>query len=175
MWKVQTVGWNGQGVVCGKPAPSRLWPPPVSIKDRWVGPCEQVLNIPITCWWYEPSKSSSLSSIEAWLKPTASLVGLGEKLGIDPRIGQPTCRGLCHGLFFLRVVGYSQKIAMHWPREIRMVWDHTRTERGMRVACWSGFPLQGVYRFESPRLSDMSTTCLWQSSRSNLMNLTCLM
>jgi hypothetical protein len=24
------------------------------------------------------------------------------------------------------------------------------------VACWSGFPLQGVYRFESPRLSDMS-------------------
>jgi hypothetical protein len=24
------------------------------------------------------------------------------------------------------------------------------------VACWSGFPLQGVDRFESPRLSDMS-------------------
>jgi hypothetical protein len=24
------------------------------------------------------------------------------------------------------------------------------------VACWSGFPLQGVHRFESLRLSDMS-------------------
>jgi hypothetical protein len=24
------------------------------------------------------------------------------------------------------------------------------------VACWSGFPLQGVHRFKSPRLSDMS-------------------
>jgi hypothetical protein len=24
------------------------------------------------------------------------------------------------------------------------------------MTCWSGFPLQGVYRFESPRLSDMS-------------------
>jgi hypothetical protein len=24
------------------------------------------------------------------------------------------------------------------------------------VSCWSGFPLQGVHRFESPRLSDMS-------------------
>jgi hypothetical protein len=24
------------------------------------------------------------------------------------------------------------------------------------VACWSGFPLQGVHRFESPQLSDMS-------------------
>jgi hypothetical protein len=24
------------------------------------------------------------------------------------------------------------------------------------VSCWSGFPLQGVHRFESPRLLDMS-------------------
>jgi hypothetical protein len=24
------------------------------------------------------------------------------------------------------------------------------------VSCWLGFPLQGVHRFESPRLSDMS-------------------
>jgi hypothetical protein len=37
-----------------------------------------------------------------------------------------------------------------------MVVNHTRTERGKRVSCWLGFPLQGVYRFESPRLSDMS-------------------
>jgi hypothetical protein len=36
------------------------------------------------------SKPSSLSLIEAWLKSTASLVGIGEKLGMDPRIGQPT-------------------------------------------------------------------------------------
>jgi hypothetical protein len=46
--------------------------------------------------------------------------------------------------------------------------SHTRTTRRKRtpgvcrleweayVACWSGFPLQGVHRFESPRLSDMS-------------------
>jgi hypothetical protein len=27
------------------------------------------------------------------------------------------------------------------------------------VSCWSGFPLQGVHRFESPRLSDLSN-CL---------------
>jgi hypothetical protein len=37
-----------------------------------------------------------------------------------------------------------------------MVKGHTLTERGMRVLCWSDFPLQSVYRFESPRLSDMS-------------------
>jgi hypothetical protein len=62
-------------------------------------------------------------------------------------------------------VGNLWKIAMRWPREIYMVWDHTRTERGMRVTCWSSFPLHGVHRFESSRLSDMSIACLWQSSR----------
>jgi hypothetical protein len=39
---------------------------------------------------------------------------------------------------------------------MHMVFEHTQTERGNHVACWSGFPLQGVHRFESPRLSDMS-------------------
>jgi hypothetical protein len=33
---------------------------------------------------YEPNKASSLSSTEAWLKPTASLATKGEKLGGDP-------------------------------------------------------------------------------------------
>jgi hypothetical protein len=30
------------------------------------------------------------------------------------------------------------------------------TERGMCVAYWSDFSLQGVHQFKSPRLSDMS-------------------
>jgi hypothetical protein len=37
-----------------------------------------------------------------------------------------------------------------------MVMSHTRTKRGKHVAYWSGFSLQGVHRFELPRLSDMS-------------------
>jgi hypothetical protein len=32
--------------------------------------------------------------------PTASLVGLGEKLGMEPWIGQSTCYGLCREPFF---------------------------------------------------------------------------
>jgi hypothetical protein len=129
----------------------------MSIKDWWVGPHEQVLNVSIACWWYGPSKPSSLSLIEAWLKPTSSLVGLGEKLGMDPWISRPAWGG-CVGSPFSREqsdqsksVGASWKVAICWPREIR-------------VAYWSGFPLQGVRRFVSPRLSDMSTACLWQSS-----------
>jgi hypothetical protein len=41
------------------------------------------------------------------------------------------------------------------PREICMVLDHTWTERGKYVVCWSSFPLQGVHQFEFVRLSDM--------------------
>jgi hypothetical protein len=37
-----------------------------------------------------------------------------------------------------------------------MVRNHTQIKRGGRMTCWSDFPLQGVHRFESPRLSDMS-------------------
>jgi hypothetical protein len=51
----------------------------------------------------------------------------------------------------------TKNIAICGPREIHMVLDqdHIRAERGKRVVCWSDFPLQGVHRFESLRLSDM--------------------
>jgi hypothetical protein len=83
-------------------------------------------------------------------------------MGTDPWIGQPTCCGLCQELFFSRAVTLSsavddsQRDAICGLREIHMVLDHTRTEHGNHVACWSGFPLQGIHRFKSPRLSDMS-------------------
>jgi hypothetical protein len=35
----------------------------------------------------------------------------------------------------------SWKVAMRWPHEIRMVWDHTRTKCGIRMTCWFRFPL----------------------------------
>jgi hypothetical protein len=53
--------------------------------------------VPVSKYWtyqshagvYGPSKPSSLSTIETWLNSTALLVGLGEKLGMDPWISQP--------------------------------------------------------------------------------------
>jgi hypothetical protein len=42
----------------------------------------------------------------------------------------------------------SRKVAINGPREIRMVKDHTRTEHGKCVTCWSGFLLQGGHQFE---------------------------
>jgi hypothetical protein len=42
--------------------------------------------------------------------PTASLVGSGEKLGTDPRIGQPACGGLCREPFFSGAVALLNSI-----------------------------------------------------------------
>jgi hypothetical protein len=56
----------------------------------------------------------------------------------------------------VKSVGNPQKVAIRGPREICMIENHMWTLRGKGVAYWSGFPLQVVYRFESPRPSDMS-------------------
>jgi hypothetical protein len=126
---------------------------------------------------YETSKPSSLPLTVVWISPLLLWLRVGGKLAGDPQIDQPTCWGCSQEPCFSGVVtlsnsvDISQKVVIREPREIRMVKDHTWTEHEKRVACWSDFSLQGVHRFESPRLLDMSITCLWQSSRSNLMSL----
>jgi hypothetical protein len=79
----------------------------VSVKDRWVGPREQVLNVPIACRRYGPDKPSSMSSIEGVFTPTTSIAILGEKLGTDLQIGQSVCYGLCRESFFSGAVTLS--------------------------------------------------------------------
>jgi hypothetical protein len=61
----------------------------VSVKDRGVGTHEQVLNVRITCRCYGPSKHSTRSSIGVWLKHTALMAVLGEKLRWIPWTTQP--------------------------------------------------------------------------------------
>jgi hypothetical protein len=56
-------------------------------------------------------------------------------------------------------IGVSQNFVIYGPREIRMVLDHTRTEREKCVPCWSG-SIQICWR-----LTKHVTACLWQSSR----------
>jgi hypothetical protein len=52
-------------------------------------------------------------------------------------------------------VGTSERLS--YADHVRcMVQDHTQIKHGRHMACCSGFPLQGVHRFESLRLSDMS-------------------
>jgi hypothetical protein len=123
-----------------------LYPPLVSVKDRWVGPCEQVLNVLIVCQRYGPGKPSSRSSIEDWLCPHCFYDCLGRETEYEPMDRSVGVLWIVSGALFLGAVTLlisietTLNVATRWPREIHMIWDHTRTEREMRVACWSGFP-----------------------------------
>jgi hypothetical protein len=79
----------------------------MSVKYQWVGPREQVLNIPIACWCYGAGKTSSLTSTESGFTLTGSMTASGEKLGMDAQIGQSSCNGLCLKPFFSGAVALS--------------------------------------------------------------------
>jgi hypothetical protein len=140
--------------------------PRVSVKNWWIGLYEQVLDILIVCWYMGPVIQCNCVTTSAKpLSPTPRL-SWGRKnevtqddgwasLFLDTRILLGVGADLA---------GTTWKVAMHWPREIRMVWDHTRTERGMHVVCWSGFPCQ-VYIDLNHRESRIWVTAyLWPSA-----------
>jgi hypothetical protein len=47
------LGRSGSGL--WKASTSKAVAPPMLVKDRWIGPREQILNVPIASWWYGPS------------------------------------------------------------------------------------------------------------------------
>jgi hypothetical protein len=89
------------------------------------------------------------------------MVGLGEKLGMNLWIGQPSSLPFFSGVVALSIaVDDGAKGCYMWTTcdtyglgsYVGYMW----TEHVKRVAYWSDCPLRGVHRFESPRLSDMS-------------------
>jgi hypothetical protein len=94
--------------------------------------------------------------------PTASMVILEEKLGTSPQIGRPTCCGLCREPFFSGAVVLLNSVDNYTKCCYALTaWN---TYGLGPYANWSwdacgmlvGFPLHGVYQFESSWLSDMS-------------------
>jgi hypothetical protein len=88
--------------------------------------------------------------------PTTSLVDSGEKLGMDPRIDQPACCGLCREPFFSGAVVLLNSIDDYVKVCYALIaWDTYDLGPYMDWA-WDvygvlvRFPLQGVHRFESP-------------------------
>jgi hypothetical protein len=55
-WAVKDCRLGRLGSVMWKAGTSKVVSPPVLVKDRWVGPRDQVLNVLTTCWSYGPSK-----------------------------------------------------------------------------------------------------------------------
>jgi hypothetical protein len=99
-WKAEDCRLEMSDSVMWKVNTSKVVAPPVLIKDRWVNPREQVLNVLITCQRYMLGKPSSLPSTEGSFTPSASMTVLGEKLGMDSWIGQASCCGLGREPFF---------------------------------------------------------------------------
>jgi hypothetical protein len=54
-----------------------------------------------------PGKPNSMPSTEGGFSPTTSMAGSGEKLGMDPWIGQPSCCEICQAPFFSGAVALS--------------------------------------------------------------------
>jgi hypothetical protein len=87
---------------------------------------------------------------------------LGEKLGGGP-MDHSAGLGVVLGAFFLRSSRVRPTLLVACERLPRIGTVRRKRTPGIRglaweayVSCWSNFPLQGVHRFESPRLSDMS-------------------
>jgi hypothetical protein len=87
----------------------------------------------------------------------------GEKLGGDLRIGQPVCWGYSRESLFLGSSGIHPTLLgqrERLPRTGTARWKRMPSIHGLAweacVSCWSDFPLQGVHRFKSLQLSDMS-------------------
>jgi hypothetical protein len=141
---------------------SKVVAPPVSVKDRLVGPHEQVLNVPIACRWYGSGKPSSMRLMDVWLSPL--LYWLAREKNWVRTHGSVSRRVVdCVGRPFSREQWLCPTLSAARERL-----SHTGTTRRKRtpgirglgweayVSYWSGFPLQGVHRFESSGLSDMS-------------------
>jgi hypothetical protein len=157
-----TLRREGRGEWCGYSEISMWYPLPVLVKYRGVGTREQVLNILITCWWYVPSKPSSLTSTGAWLKHTASMAVLEKKLRRVPQTTQSGW-GVESGALFLesgvsvhRYWWLYERLPHTWTAHRKCTWGVRGLARKAYVSCWSGFSLHGVHRFESLRLSDVS-------------------
>jgi hypothetical protein len=87
---------------------------------------------------------------------------LGEKLGGGPT-DHSVEMGIVSGALFLMSSRVRPTLLVpceRLPCTGTALRKRTPGVRGLAweayVSCWSGFPLQGVQRFESPRLSDIS-------------------
>jgi hypothetical protein len=81
----------------------------VSIKDRSVGPREQVLTYRSHAGDMSPV-SLVVDCQQELTFPHYSLAVMGEKLGTDPLIGRSSCCGLCREPFFSGAVDLFKSV-----------------------------------------------------------------
>jgi hypothetical protein len=112
--KCRTVGWEGRGVVLVSQHLQGCSPHLCRLRTD--------VLVPVSKYWMYRLHVDDMGPVSLvacrrqmlGFTPTASLVGSREKLGTDPRIGQPTCCGLCQKSFFSGAVALLNSIDDLW-------------------------------------------------------------
>jgi hypothetical protein len=91
-----------------KDGTSKVVAPSVSVKDRWVSPCEQVLNVPIACRRYGSTKPSSRPLTDDWLCPHYFNGCLRRETGYGPTDRSVSVLWIVSGALFLGSSGPAQ-------------------------------------------------------------------
>jgi hypothetical protein len=119
----------------------------VSVKDWWVDPRKQVLNVLIACWRYELDKPISLLSTEGGFTPLLqwlSLEWVWTRRSFSHHamdwVGSPFSQ---ERWLYPLLLTTLRKVMMRWPHEIRMVEGHTLIEHVLleKGLCWDGWDL----------------------------------
>jgi hypothetical protein len=160
-WKVGDRRLGMSGSVIWQASTSKIVAPHVSVKDRWVGHVSKYWTYrshaddmgPVSLVLYH-QQELVLSTLLQWLCWERNWDGSRGPLSWVERWSWE--HFFSEAVHPSNPVEDSWKVDIHGPHEVRMVESHTWTEREKHVACWSGFPLQGVHRFESSRLLDIS-------------------
>jgi hypothetical protein len=147
-------------------------PPPMSVKGRWVGPVSKYwtyrshvgdmgpVNLVTGC--QQKLVFSPLLHWLLWKRSWVQTRGPVSRHAVD-WVGRPSSR---EQWIYSNLFTTMRKVAMHWPREVRMVWDYMRTKHGMRVACWSGFPCRVYINLIHVDSRIWVTAYLWSSACS---------
>jgi hypothetical protein len=125
---------------------------------------------------YGPSKPNSLPSIDAWLKPTASLAGLGEKLRWVPWTTQQDWE-VGSGALFLGSSSIHPMLLTTYERLLPMGIARKKRTSGVRHLEWEAYVSYGRV-FPCRVYIDLNhhdsriwvTTCSWLPSSSNLLD-----
>jgi hypothetical protein len=128
-------------------------------------------SIPMSKYWmyrshavdYGPSKLSRWLPTNAWLCSHCFISWLRIETGHRPTDRSADVLWIVSGAFFLGSSGLAQlcwglckRLPCTWTARRKHTWGVHGLAQKAYVLCWSGFPLQGVHRFKSPWLSNMS-------------------
>jgi hypothetical protein len=97
------------------------------------------------------------------MPPPCFITWLEREVGYGPADRSADVLLIMSGALFLRSGGICPNLSLSRKRLPRTGTTRRKRTLGVRgltweayVSCWSGFPLQGIHRFELPRLSNIS-------------------